>query len=85
MKIIEKVEAKASLAKYADQVGTEPVVVTVNGMPVAALIALENTDLETISLSTNSEFLALIERSRVRQEAEGGISSEEMRHRLGLK
>jgi prevent-host-death family protein len=83
MKIIEKVEAKASLAEYADQVRTEPVIVTDNGMPVAALIALENTDLETISLSTNSEFLALIERSRARQEAEGGISSEEIRRRFG--
>ena len=84
MKIIEKVEAKASLAEYADGVGTEPVIVTVNGMPVAALIALEDTDLETISLSMNSDFLALIERSRARQKAEGGISSEEMRRRLGI-
>ncbi|GFP20502.1 hypothetical protein HKBW3S03_02005, partial [Candidatus Hakubella thermalkaliphila] len=43
-----------------------------------------NADMETVSLSTNPQFLALIERSRARQQAEGGISSEEMRRRLGL-
>ena len=41
-------------------------------------------DAEAISLSTNPRFLAIIERSRLRQKREGGISSEEMRRRLGL-
>ncbi|MCL0074055.1 DUF433 domain-containing protein [Dehalococcoidia bacterium] len=54
------------------------------GKPVAALVAIENADMETVSLSANPGFLSLIERSRVRQQAEGGISSEEMRRRLGL-
>jgi hypothetical protein len=35
-----------------------------------------------ISLSTNEEFISLIERSRARHEKEGGISSEEMRRRF---
>ena len=39
-------------------------------------------DVETISLSTNPEFLAIIERSRQRLAAEGGISLEEMRKKL---
>ena len=82
MKIIEMTEAKASLAEYADRVAREPVIVTLNGEPVAALVAIENADFETISLSTNPEFMALIERSRARQKAEGGISSEEMRRQL---
>jgi antitoxin (DNA-binding transcriptional repressor) of toxin-antitoxin stability system len=55
---------------------------TVDGDPIAALVAVEKADLETLSLSTNPQFLALIERSRARQRAEGGISSEEMRRRL---
>ena len=84
MKLIEMAEAKASLAEYADQVDREPVIVTVNGKPVAALVAIEYADPETISLSMNAEFMALIARARARQEAEGGISSEEMRHRLGM-
>jgi uncharacterized protein (DUF433 family) len=50
-----------------------------------AIEKIENADMETISLSTNPKFLAIIERSQARQEAEGGISSDEMRRRLGLK
>lgn len=84
MKTVEMTEATAALAEYARQVGLEPIVVTVKGKPVAAIVAIENADLETVSLSTNPQFLALIERSRARQQAEGGISSEEMRRRLGL-
>jgi len=45
---------------------------------------IENADVETVTLSTHPGFLALIERSRIRQNAEGGISSDEMRRRLGL-
>ncbi len=47
--------------------------------------SIKNVDLETTPLSTNPQFLALIERSRARQKAKGGISSDEMRRRLGLK
>jgi antitoxin (DNA-binding transcriptional repressor) of toxin-antitoxin stability system len=59
--------------------------VTRKGKPIAALVAIENADLETVSLSTNRKFLTLIERSRARQRTEGGISSDEMRRRLGVK
>jgi hypothetical protein len=41
-------------------------------------------DMESVSLSTNPQFLALIERSRKRQDAQGSISAQEMRRRLGL-
>lgn len=78
-------EATGSLAEYARHVEDEPVVVTVSGRPVAALVAVSNVDAETISLSTNPKFLAILERSRARERREGGISSKEMRRRLGLK
>jgi prevent-host-death family protein len=84
MKTLELKTATASLAEYAKDVATEPVILTVDGKPVAALVPIENADLETVTLSTHPKFLALIERSRARQKAEGGISSEEMRRRLGL-
>ena len=58
------------------------VVITDHGQPVAALVAIENADLETASLSTNPQFLNLIERSRSRVSDEGGVSSEEMRTRF---
>lgn len=44
-----------------------------------------NADLETVTLSTSPEFIDLIERSRARLRAEGGISPEEMRRQLGLE
>jgi hypothetical protein len=45
-------------------------------------VSIPNADIETVSLSNNPKFIALIERSRARQKSEGGISSEEMRRRL---
>lgn len=85
MKMLELTTATAPLAEYARNVSKEPVILTVGGKPVAALVAIENADLETVTLSIHPQFLALIERSRARQKAEGGISSKEMRRRLGLK
>jgi uncharacterized protein (DUF433 family) len=43
----------------------------------------ENADMETVSLSTNAQFMTLIERSRAHQAEQGGVSAEEMRKRLG--
>ena len=60
-------------------------VVTANGKPIAALVGIENADMETVALSNNPRFLALIERSRQRQKSGGGISGEGMRRRLNLK
>jgi antitoxin (DNA-binding transcriptional repressor) of toxin-antitoxin stability system len=82
MKTIELVQATAPLAEYAQEVSKELIIITVGGKPVAALLPIENADLETVTLSTHPQFLALIERSRARQKAEGGISSAEMRRRL---
>ncbi len=82
MKVIDKTDATATLAEYAAQIESGPVIVTSEGRPVAALVSLENTDLETVSLSTNREFLDLIERSRARVAAEGGIPSDQMRRRF---
>jgi prevent-host-death family protein len=84
MKTVEMKQATASLADYAREVEKEPLIVTEHGRPVAALMPIENADRETVSLSTNPQFLALIERSRRRHETEGGISTEEMRRRLRI-
>ena len=82
MKVIEKDDATATLGEYAGDIDGGPVIVTNHGQPVAALVAIENADMETVSLSTNRQFLDLIERSRARARTEGGISSEEMRRRF---
>jgi antitoxin (DNA-binding transcriptional repressor) of toxin-antitoxin stability system len=82
MKVIERADATGSLGDYAAEIDKGAVIVTNQGHPVAALVPIENADLETASLCTNPKFLELIERSRARIRAEGGISSEEMRRRF---
>lgn len=82
MKTIEMDEATAPLSEYARLVTTETVIITSHGKPVMALIDIEDVDFETISLSTNPDFMKIIQHSRRRQEQEGGISSEEIKRRL---
>ena len=82
MTVIEKEKASATLAAYTEEIANGPVVVTDQGKPVAVLVPIDNADLETVSLSTNRHFIELIQRSRARVRAEGGIPSAEMRRRL---
>ena len=82
VRVVDVEKATDSLAEYAQQVDTGPIVLTRAGRAVAVVLAIKNADLETISLSTNADFMALIERSRARQECEGGISGEEIRRRV---
>lgn len=75
IKTIELDEAVEALADYLVDLDSGPVIVLKNGQPFAALTSLENTDLETASLSTSAQFAALIEQSRTRLRIEGGVSS----------
>jgi len=84
MKTVELSKATAPLKVYAREVSKEPIIVTIEGKLVAVLLAIENADLETVTLSAHPQFLALIERSRARQKSAGGIPSKELRRRLGL-
>jgi hypothetical protein len=59
-----------------------PLIITKDGKAVAALVPLTNTDIETASLSLNSKFLSIIERSRSRLKAEGGVPSHLMEGRF---
>lgn len=60
-------------------------IVVKKGKPFAAVVPIRNAYKETVSLSMNRRFLAIIERSRSRTKKEGGISSKELRRRLGLR
>jgi prevent-host-death family protein len=84
VKTIDIAEAVQPLAEYAERAGEETVVVTIRGRPVAVVLPVDNADQETISLSTNPKFLALIERSRSRLAEEGGLTEDEVRRRLGV-
>lgn len=84
MRTVEIGEAKGSLSDYAREAQREALVVTRRGKPVAAVVPIRGMDMETLSLSTNPDFIALIERSRARHKAGGGISLEEVRRKYGL-
>lgn len=85
MKSIPLRKATAPLADYARDLDAEPVILTVRGKPVAALIAIDDVGVMTSSLARKQRFMAIIEESRAKLRAEGGISSDEMRRRLGIK
>jgi len=85
MKTLEMSQATGELSSYAGQVRKEPVIVTRRGKPVMALVSIENADLETVSLSTDPRFIALIERSRALYKPGTGIPLEEIRRKYGLE
>jgi antitoxin (DNA-binding transcriptional repressor) of toxin-antitoxin stability system len=82
---IEFKKASEPLSKYAQRARKDLVIVVKKGKPFAAVVPIRNADDETVSLSTNRKFLAIIERSRSRTKKDGAISSKELRRRLGLK
>jgi prevent-host-death family protein len=84
MKKVEISKASGPLSEYARRARKGPIIVVKNGKPVAAVVSVRNADDETVSLSTNRRFLAIIERSRSRLKKAGGISPKEIRRRLGL-
>lgn len=84
MKTLE-LDMSISLAAAVKALKGEPVVLLEGNVPVGVLLPVENADLETVSLSLNPEFLGIIERSRQRLNREGGISSTDIRQRLGVK
>ena len=85
MKTIDIADATASLSDYAAKGLKEAVVVTRGGKPVLALTPIRKGDWESIALATNPKFLAIVERSRTSHKPGTGISTAEMRRRLGLK
>ncbi len=85
MRTINVRKATAPLADYVQKMRKGPIILTMGGRPVAALVPIQDADLETVAIGTNPDFLALIERARARHRSEGGISSEETRRRFGIK
>lgn len=82
MKTIELTDAGKSLAEYALEALTEPVTVTHRGQPLVVLYSAVGSDEESIALSTNREFLRIIEQSRKSYREKGGIPAAEIRRRV---
>lgn len=74
---------QTSLKDCVLALGTEPAIAEFQGKPIAVLVAI--ADVETVSLTHNSQFLAIIERSRQQQKAGQTLSSKDVRKKLGLE
>ena len=82
MKTLELRNAGGSVATYVGDAKKGPVIFTVRGDPVAALVRVTNADLETLSLNSNRRFSRMIARSRAAWKVKGGVSAGEVRRRL---
>jgi antitoxin (DNA-binding transcriptional repressor) of toxin-antitoxin stability system len=82
VKTLELRNAGGSVATYVGDAKKGPVIFTVKGDPVAALVRVTNADLETLSLSSSRKFLRMITRSRTAWKTRGGLSAQEVRRRL---
>ena len=85
MKTLDVSKATAPLSQYARALDQEPLVLTDGDQPIAALMPIEDADLETIALGSNPKFLALLEQARAQRRAGAGLTTEEVRTKLGLK
>jgi hypothetical protein len=83
MKTIDVANATDTLSDYAKKGLKEALVVTRRGKPLLALTPIRKDDWESIAVATNPRFLAIIERSR--KSHRPGLSTEEMRRRLGIE
>ncbi len=83
MKAIELSQVSA-LTPYVKPGRGGPLLLTDHGQVVATIVPANERDAESMLLSINPKFNAILARSRQRLETEGGLSSDEVRKRLGL-
>ena len=83
MKTVDLAKASESLSAYAHDLGEEPVILTVDDKPVAALVSLRNVDRESLVLSTSPAFLRLMQAAREELARGDSVSLEEIKHEPG--
>ena len=82
MRTLEIEMATRPLSAYARELGDEILVLTSDREPVAAVVSLKNVDKESLSLSTNPEFMRIIEESRNEFRLGRTLSLDEMRKKV---
>jgi antitoxin (DNA-binding transcriptional repressor) of toxin-antitoxin stability system len=83
MKTVDLAKASKSLSAYAHDLDEEPVILTVDDEPVAALVSLKNVDRESLVLSTSPAFLRLMQAAREELASGDSGSLEEIKRELG--
>ena len=82
MKTIDLEKASKPLSEYTKEIDKEILILKSKDKPVAAIVSLKNVDVESISLSTNPEFLEIIENSRREFTLGKRISFDEMKNEI---
>ncbi len=83
MKAIELKGAKRRLSAYAKMAYEAPLLLTSAGKPYVVMARAAGADLEDMAVGSNPAFRAIMKRSEARYRAEGGLSTNEVRSRLG--
>jgi PHD/YefM family antitoxin component YafN of YafNO toxin-antitoxin module len=84
MKTIELSTAYQPFSAYAEEFVDEEVILTLNGRVIAVVIALKDLDSESLSLSTNPVFMAIIQQAREEFKVGKTVSLEEMKREMLL-
>ncbi len=82
MKSVELNHATAALKDYAEQLTQEPIVVTRGGKAIAALVPLQDSDLESFLVSESPVFKQIVRKSRASYKRDGGLTREQLEKRL---
>ncbi len=85
MKKIDIVRATNSLGQYARELEQEPLVLIEDGHAFAALIPIDDADLESIALSLSPKFQAVIELAREEFRNGASLSADAVRRELGIE
>jgi prevent-host-death family protein len=79
VKIASVAEVKAQFSAYLKQSEEGPVIVTRNGKPVAALLAVRNDEeLERLILANSARLRSILEKAREQIRAGEGVGHEEL-------
>src|SRR5688572_16594422 len=84
MKLLELSLATDSLETYARQLDVEPLILTEDGSPIAALMPIGEADMDTASLADNPKFMAIIEQARAQRRSGLGMSTEQVKRALNI-
>jgi PHD/YefM family antitoxin component YafN of YafNO toxin-antitoxin module len=84
VKLLAVQEVRDQLPKLLGTLGREPIAITQAGKVRAALLALDELDLEAYTLARSPKFAEIIGRSRQSARREGLVSLESLEKELGL-
>jgi hypothetical protein len=85
MKKIDVSQAMNSLGQYARELEQEPLVLTDGGHAIAALLPIDDADLDSVTLSLDPKFQRMIEGARTEHRNGASKSAAEVRRELGTE